>query len=295
MKNKVAVTGSCGFIGHWLVRGLKKRGYTVVGVDSLIGGTKEYANEADEFLLKDVRELTAGDLEGCKYVFHTAALPKINYSWEHPEETESVNVLGTVRVLLAAMPAGVEKVVYSSSSSVYGNQKTVPYHEDMAPNPLSPYAVQKLAGELYCEAYRMAKQIETASLRYFNVFGEEQRADNPYTGVLTIFREQYKKKEPLTVTGDGRQTRDFTFVGDVVEANIIAAEKGSGVYNVGTGMRYSINELADCFGGGRRYIPPRPAEAQTSLAQNLKLKNLGWKPTKGVREWISEKKRWTTQ
>ena len=286
--NKVAVTGSCGFVGHWLVRGLKKKGYYVVGIDNLVAGDEKYSTESDEFIKEDVRNILPESLAEVKYIFHLAALPRVPYSWEKPFLTNETNIEGTLRILELAKKVGA-KVVYSSSSSVYGLQKDFLFHEEMVPHPMSPYAVQKLAGEQYCEAYRMAGFVKTISLRYFNIFGEEQPADNPYTGVLTRFLGLKKKGEPLTIYGDGEQTRDFTWVGDIVRANIMAAEsKAEGVFNIGTGSRYSINEVADMVGGGKRYLEPRVGEPKHTLAHIQRAQLfIGWEPTINIKEWIS--------
>lgn len=287
MKTKVLVTGSCGFIGHHLVRRLIADGFYVIGIDNLVAGKAEYAHDSNLFRSISILELTPEDFEGVEYVFHLAALPRVPYSWERPELTNHVNIGGTVRVLESAKRAGVKKVIYSSSSSAYGNQKTLPLREDMVPNPLSPYAVQKLAAEYYCEAYRLAGLLETVSLRYFNVFGEEQPADNPYTGVLTRFLDLKKEKKALTITGDGEQTRDFTYVGDVVEANI-QAMKWSGVFNIGTGVRYSINEVAKMIGGETKYIEARKGECRHTLADNSKAREAGWEPKTDLKTWITK-------
>lgn len=288
--NKVLVTGSSGFVAHWLVRALKKRGYYVIGVDNLSDGLPEYAKDCNEFHEKDILDLTPKDFTKVKYVFHLAALPKINTSWDRPVETNKVNVEGTLNLLECARNAGVEKLIYSSSSSVYGEQPHWLLSEETTPHPVSPYAVQKLAAEYYCEVYRKAKLVKTVSLRYFNVFGEEQKADNPYTGVLTRFLDLKKKGEPLTIYGDGKQTRDFTYVGDVVEANIMAAEANTeGVFNIGSGARYSINEVAKMIGGKVKHLPPRPNEVTHTLAYITKAQmSFGWEPKVSIKSWIQK-------
>ena len=287
MKTKVLVSGSAGFIGHWLTRGLLKKGYHVIGLDNFVSGLQEYAKEPNEFIKMSVWQMGAEQLRDVKYVFHLAALPRVIDSWKNPEQTNNINVTGTVRLLECARQAGVEKVIYSSSSSVYGNNK-VPWVETQCPDTLSPYAIQKLAAEHYCEVYRTTKRVKTASLRYFNVFGEEQPSDNPYTGVLTLFLDRRQKGLPLAITGDGEQRRDFTYVQDVVSANILAAESQmEGVYNVGTGKNYSINEVADMVGGGKRYVEPREGEPRESLADITRIESFGWKPETSIKEWIS--------
>lgn len=283
---KVLVTGSAGFIGHHLVRKLKSLGYYVIGVDNLSNGTPTYAKEADYFQQKNVRSIYGGELYGVKYIFHLAALPRVPYSIEHPIETHETNVNETLELLITARDAGVEKVIFSSSSSVYGAQEEYPTPETAKTMPLSPYALQKLAAEQYCELFRSLYGMKTVSLRYFNVYGEEQRADNPYTGVLTKFLDLKKQGEALPIYGTGHQRRDFTYVGDVVEANILTAEKGEGIYNVGTGINYSINGIADAISENSLHLDARQGDPMTSLADNARLLNLGWEPKMELYHWL---------
>lgn len=284
----VLVTGSCGFIGHHLVRRLKSMGCEVTGVDNLSNGDEKYVKDCSTFLLKDINDVTPEDMEGIDTVFHLAALPRVPFSILNPRETHEANANGTLNLLLAARDAGVKKFVYSSSSAVYGNPDVFPSHEDLPTKPLSPYAVQKLTGELYAEVFRGVYELPTASLRYFNVFGEEQPADNPYTGVVTKFLDYKKSGRPLTIFGDGKQQRDFTYVGDIVTANIMAAEKGIGVYNVGTGKNTSILEVAEAVGGELEYLPERPGDPVLSQADNARLLLTGWKPTISILDWITQ-------
>lgn len=289
MQSKVLVTGSVGFLGHHLTKKLSSLGYHTIGVDNLSNGDEKYATLSDVFLQQDVGTLTADDLNGIDYVFHTAALPRVPYSIEHPIETHDSNVNQTLSLLIAARDAGVKKVIYSSSSSVYGGQNHYPSNEDDQTIPLSPYAVQKLTGELYTEVFRAVYGLPTASLRYFNIYGEEQRADNPYTGVLTRFLSMRAAKGLLTIYGTGEQRRDFTYVGDVVDANILAAEKGLGVYNVGMGKNYSINEVARAVGGVPIvYGDARRGDPMISLADNRRLLDLGWKPKMDLMTWLTK-------
>ena len=288
---KVLVTGSCGFLGHHLVKELKKRGFYVIGVDNLSGSTDEYANFADLFWKVDCGDLEAEDLKGIKWVFHTAALPRVPYSIEFPLETNHANVTETLKLLMAARDAKVEKFIYSSSSSVYGDQKEFPTSEEAHVSPLSPYAVQKLAAEHYTEVFREVYNLPTVSLRYFNLYGEEQRADNPYTGVITKFIQMNHENKHLTIFGDGEQRRDFTYVGDVVEANLLTAEKGLGVYNVGTGTNTSVKEIAEIISDQElSYLPPRLGDPKLSLADNKKLLTLGWTSTVDLKQWLRENK-----
>lgn len=283
---KVLVTGSCGFLAHHLVKKLRTQGHYIIGVDNLSNGDEKYSSLSDIFVKANVGDLQEEDLKGVDYVFHTAALPRVPFSIEYPLETHDSNVNQTLSLLIAARDAGVKKVVYSSSSSVYGGQDHYPSNEEDRTIPMSPYAVQKLAAELYCEVFRTVYGLPTASLRYFNIYGEEQRADNPYTGVLTIFRKLAEEGKVATIHGDGEQRRDFTYVGDVVDANILAAEKGLGVYNVGMGKNYSINEVARAIGGPMEHGEKRKGDPLVSLADNKKLLGLGWQPKMDLMTWL---------
>ena len=286
---KVLITGSCGFLGHHLVKKLDEIGFYTIGVDNLSNGDRKYAKYSEEFIWDDFGFLTPEDLEGIEWIFHTAALPRVPYSIEHPVETHDSNVNQTLSLLLAAKDAGVQKVIYSSSSSVYGGQTNFPTREEDRTIPLSPYAVQKLAAEQYCEVFRTVYGLPTVSLRYFNIFGEEQRADNPYTGVLTRFLDMKKNGSPLTIYGTGEQSRDFTYVGDVVMANIATAERGEGVYNVGTGKDYTINEIAHAVSDKIVYLPPRLGDPPKSLADNSRLRSIGWEPEMDILTWITSR------
>ena len=286
MKNKVLVTGSCGFIGHHLVKELKLRGFYVIGVDNLYGGDKKYADLSDEFLLKNWGDLTEDELLDVKWVFHLAAIPSVPYSIKNPQQTQKNNVDETLSLLLLSKKVGIEKFVFSSSSSVYGEQAKFPTDEKCQTIPISPYAVQKLCAEQYCEIFRKIYGLPTVSLRYFNVYGEEQRADNPYTGVITKFIKLKKQGEPLNIYGTGLQRRDFTYVGDVVDANILTAEKGEGVYNVGTGTNISINELASIISENIVHSESKLGDPLLSLANPIKLKELGWNPKMDLMSWL---------
>ncbi len=280
---KAVVTGGAGFIGAHLVAALKEKGFEVAVVDLKTGG--------------DIRK--PGDLEkvfaGADYVFHTAALPRVQYSIEHPIETHDTNITGTLNVLLAARDAGVKKVVYSASSSAYGEQKEMPLRESMPANPISPYALQKYAGELYCRMFSKVYGLPTVSLRYFNVYGPGADPSGAYALVIAKFIEMRKQGEPMTITGDGEQTRDYTHVSDVVEANLLAAESpkvGQGeVVNIGAGRNASVNRVAELIGGPVEYIPQR-LEPKDTLADNSLAKELlGWQPQVSLEGGIAELKK----
>ncbi len=280
---KAVVTGGAGFIGSHLVKALQKEGFEVAVIDATQGSD-----------IRDV-ELLKKTFAGAKYVFHCAALPRVQYSIEHPQETNEVNVGGTVAVLKAAKEAGVERVVYSASSAAYGNQDTMPLREDMPAYPISPYALQKYVGELYCRLFSEVYGLPTVSLRYFNVYGPGADPEGPYALVIAKFFQQRAEGKPMTITGDGAQTRDFTHVYDVVRANLLAAtsEKvGKGeIINIGFGKNASVNRVAELVGGPVVHIAPR-LEPHDTLADNTRAKELlGWEPQVTLEEGIAELKK----
>lgn len=281
-KSKVVVTGGEGFIGTHVAHELVSKGYEVEVVDIKSG--------------KDIRrdEDLQAAFVGATFVFHLAALPRVPYSLEHPVETHETNVTGTLKVLQAAKEAGVKRVVFSASSSAYGNQDAMPLTESMEARPMSPYALQKYVGEQYCALYSEVYGLETVSLRYFNVYGPGASAEGAYALVIAKFLEQRVQGKPMTITGDGTQTRDFTHVRDVVAANILAAiskNVGKGeVINIGAGKNASVKEVADLIGGEVAYIPAR-LEPKDTLADNTKAqKLLGWEPQVSLEEGIKELK-----
>jgi nucleoside-diphosphate-sugar epimerase len=289
---KHLVTGGAGFIGSNLVDALIERGDEVVVIDNLVAGKKENVHEKAVLHELDIRDLEAIKplFNGVDYVFHFAALPRVQFSIENPIDTHDVNVNGTLNILLAAKDAGVKKVVYSASSSAYGDQEEMPLKETMEPNPLSPYALHKYIGEMYCKIFSEIYKLPTVSLRYFNIYGKRQSLEGAYALVMGIFVRQLKAGEPMTITGDGEQRRDFTSVVDAVRANIMAAESGNvgqgEVLNIGRGKNYSVNELAKILGGETKHIEPR-IEPRETLADNSKAKELlGWKPTVELEEWL---------
>jgi UDP-glucose 4-epimerase len=229
-----------------------------------------------------------------EYVFHLAALPRVQPSIENPILYHDVNVNGMLNILVAARDAGVKKVIYSASSAAYGDQKEIPVHEEVKPNPMSPYALHKYIGELKVKLFHDIYGVPTVSLRYFNVYGKRQPIEGAYTLVMGIFARQRLANEPLTIVGDGEQRRDYVSVVDVVRANIMAAESekaGKGeVINIGVGNNYSVNEVAQMMGGEVVHIEPR-IEPRETLADNRRAKELlGWEPTVDLSEWIKEYK-----
>ena len=293
--SKCLVTGGAGFIGSHLVDALIEKGHEVLVIDNLSTGKKEYVNPKARFFELDLRELDKIKplFEGVDYVFHEAALPRIPLSIEKPLETNDINIKGTLNVLVAAKDAGVKKVIYASSSSVLGEEAALPMKEDAPCHPLNPYALQKYVGELYCKIFSDIYGLPTVSLRYFNVYGPRQPREGAHTPVIGIFLTQKKAGQPLTITGDGEQTRDFSHIFDVVRANILAMESdkvGRGeVINIGAGDNHSINEVAKMIGGETVHIPARPGEMRDTLADTTRAKELlGWQPEITLEEGIKK-------
>lgn len=250
MKDRVVVTGGAGFIGSHLVLQLLENGNEVVVIDNMITGKQEnlelFKNDV-EFLqvdINDTKKLTKV-FKDARYMYHVAAIPAVPKSIEDPLLTNRANIDGTVSVLVAAKDAGVQRVIFSSSASVYGNSGKLPKTEDTCPEPLTPYAVQKLAGEHYMQSFARFLNVEAVSLRYFNVFGPRQDAQSSYATVIPLFISTLLNGGVPEIHGDGTMTRDFIYVQDVVDANILAAqtEKASGIYNIASGKPVSVNEL----------------------------------------------------
>ena len=292
---KVAVVGGAGFIGSNIVDTLIDKGIKVIVLDNLSTGYRKNVNSKAELVECDIStssiDFLQKTLEGCEVVFHTAALARVQPSILEPVKFDKVNVNGTVNLLKACVEAGVKRVVYSASSSCYGNCDTFPTPESYPTNPLSPYGLQKYIGELYCKMFSQVYNIDTVCLRYFNVYGERMNFEGAYKLVIAVFAEQHKKGIPLTITNDGNQRRDFTYVKDVVEANILAAthkEQLSGdVFNIGNGNNFSVNEVTDIFGGEKHYFK-FVLEPFETLADNTKAKLiLGWKPKGNLKEWLT--------
>lgn len=291
---KAAVVGGAGFIGSNLVDALVERGDDVLIVDDLSTGYERNLNPRAALQRVDIAVDSEGltsALHGCEVVFLTAARPRVPRSIEDPVGTHAVNVTGALRVMKAAVDAGVRRLVYSSSSSVYGDQPTLPLTEDMAPGPLNPYACQKLMGEIYARNFAHIYGIETVCLRYFNVYGPRQVTEGAYRLVISIFMDQRSRGEPMTIHGDGQQTRDFTWVGDVVRANILAAESdrvGRGEpINIGAGAEVSVNRIAELIGGPVVYVPPRGFDERFKRAGIERARELlGWEPQVHIDEGL---------
>jgi UDP-glucose 4-epimerase len=300
---KMLVTGGAGFIGHHLVRALVERGDEVIVIDTFFEGKKpERIVPGARYEEIDILSTEALEARcaGVDTVFHTAAIPRVPYSIEHPVATTDVNITGTASVLTAAARAKVRRVVYSASGSAYGLQETLPLVETMPANPVNPYGLQKYVGELYAKLWADTYGIETVSLRYFNVYGPGIDPYGPYALAVGAFLLARKEGRPLTIFGDGTITRDYTHVRDVVAANILASESqkaGKGeVINIGAGRKMTIQALAELFvpenerATGIVYTAPR-IEAHDSEADNRKAKELlGWSPTIPLEEGIAELK-----
>ena len=295
---KIIVTGGAGFIGSNLVDTLIERGYKTHIIDNLETGKRENLSPKAVFYRADIRNYE--EIEpiffGAEYVFHTAALPRIQTAIKDPVPAHHTNTTGTLNVLRAAQKAGVKKLIYSSSSTIYG-RNPVPFCEEMKPDPLNPYAAQKLLGEYYCGNFSELYGLPTVILRYFNVYGPRQILEGPYTTAIGVFLQQLKNKKPLTVVADGGdKTRDFTHIKDVVCANILAMESPkvgkAEIINIGAGKNYTIKELAGLFGGRIEIIPARKGETVTHLADNSRARELlGWSPTISLPEGVLELKK----
>lgn len=296
-KEKVVVTGGAGFIGSHIADALIKEGLDVHVIDNLSNGKEENLNKKVIFHKVDICNFSQIKpiFEGAKYVFHEAALPRVQFSIEKPIESNEANVTGTLNVLVCAKDAGVKRVMYAASSSAYGDQDVMPLVEAMNANPKSPYGLQKYIGEMYLRLFYQIYGLETVSLRYFNVYGPRQNPDGAYALVIGKFLKQLKAGGPMTITGDGTQTRDFTSVYDVVNANLLAMKSskvGKGeVINIGAGNNYSINEVAKMIGGKIEHIAPRLEPHDTLASNKLALKLLGWKPKVKLADGIKELKK----
>ena len=296
-KQKAIVTGGAGFIGSHLVSELVRRGFDVHVVDNFAGGRMEKRIHPratyHEIDIRDYDKL-APIIAGALYVFHEAALPRVQFSIEHPQETFSVNVDGLVSVLRASHEGGVKRVILAASSTAYGDQTKMPLSEDLPAQPKSPYGLQKYIGELSCRLWSEVYGLGTVSLRYFNVYGSNFDPNGPYALVIGKFLLQNSEGQPLTITGDGTHTRDFTNVRDTVNANMLAMESdkvGKGeVINIGAGRNVSVNEVATMIGGPVVHVEPRLEPAHT-LADIRKARELlGWEPTIKLEDGIAELK-----
>lgn len=290
------VTGGAGFIGSHLAEALLVRGDRVRALDNLSTGKRSNIPKGAELFEIDITNLHSirPAFEGVDGVFHCAALPRVPFSIDHPVESHAANINGTLNVLVAARDAKVKRLVYSASSSAYGDSPVLPQVETELPRPKSPYGLQKYVGEHYARLFAELYGLETVSLRYFNVYGPRMAAEGAYVTVLSIFLRQRTAGQKLTVTGNGTQTRAFTHVRDVVDANLRAMESpkvGRGeVLNIGGGKNYSVNAVAELIGGPVEHIAPR-VEPHDSLPDTSRATELlGWRSTVRFPEGVAELK-----
>lgn len=303
------ITGIGGFIGSSIARSLLERGQQVRGVDNFSTGKRENISEIVDRI--DFREADILNLDamhqacnGVDFVFHEAAIPSVPKSVKDPLGSNQANIDGTVNVLVAARDAKVKRVVYAASSSAYGDTPTLPKHEEMKPDPISPYAVAKLASEHYMTSFYRCYGLETVSLRYFNIFGPRQDPSSPYSGVLAKFITSMLRGEQPTIFGDGEQSRDFTYIDNAVAANLLACEApkdqvAGQVFNVATGRRLSLNETLQLlreltgYSGQPKYGAERKGDIKHSLADISRAEAaLGYKPSVHFEEGLRRTVGW---
>ncbi|MBI4122939.1 MAG: NAD-dependent epimerase/dehydratase family protein [Parcubacteria group bacterium] len=298
---KVLVTGGAGFIGSHLTDRLIQKKHRVVVLDNLSTGRKKNVNKQAVFVRGDIRNLAFVSRvfrkEKPSGIFHLAALPRVPLSVADPIGTSEVNIAGTLCVFKAALDAKVKRIVFASSSSVYGDQKTLPLRENMMPHPVSPYGLQKWVGEQWAKMFSSLYGLPVISLRYFNVYGPRIDFDSDYSLVIGKFLRMRREGKPLSVFGDGTQTRAFCYVDDVVEATIKAMTaktlKGGEIVNVGAADSHSVNELVNLLGGPKMYLPKRAGDVEHTRA-DLKLAKayLAWEPKVSFAEGVERTKKW---
>jgi len=291
------VTGGAGFIGSNLVDKLIELGHRVIAIDNESSECHDqfYWNEKAQNYKYDIcdYDLIAPLFDKVDYVFHLASDARIQPAIVNPKKSIESNILGTTNVIELSRKNNIKRFIYSSTSSAYGKNNTVPNVEDQHPDPLTPYSSAKVFGEHLCKIYSSLYNLNTISLRYFNVYGNRQPLKGQYAPVVGLFLRQRIEGVPLTIVGDGEQKRDFTHISDVVNANIIAAIQYlpdscyGQVYNIGTGKNYSINQIAGSISSLVKFVPERPGESRITLANNDKAKEIfGWYPTVDLLDWI---------
>jgi len=296
---KILVTGGAGFIGSRLVDKLIKKGHKVIVIDNLSTGKRENLNPEAKFHNLDICQLEKIKLlfRNLDYVFHFAAIPRVPLSIEDPLKTSEVNIMGTLNVFKAAIDSKVKRIIFASSSAVYGNQKELPLREGIIPKPISPYGLQKLIGEKFGKLFTQLYGVPIISLRFFNVFGPRIDFDSDYSLVIGKFLKQKSEGKPLTIFGDGKQTRGFCYVADVVEATILAVEseklRGGEIINISSEESQTINFLAKLIRGKVQYLPPRPGDVLHTKADiTLAKKLLHWQPKISFEQGLEKTKKW---
>ena len=300
------VTGGAGFIGSHLTEELVRRGHSVRVVDSLITGKRRNLDHVSgvDFLEGDLADMNVARraVEGMQYVLHQAAIPSVPRSVKDPVTSNRANIDASLNILVAARDAGVKRLVYAGSSSAYGNTPTLPKREDMRPNPLSPYALQKLVAEQYCQMFTQLYGFETVTIRYFNVFGPRQDPGSPYSGVISLFSTALLEGRQPIIYGDGEQTRDFTYVANVVDGVLRACDAPNAageVINVACGTRISLNDLLRVMNGILKtnikpiYKEARAGDVEDSQADIAKAKTLlGYTPLVSIEEGLKRTIDW---
>jgi UDP-glucose 4-epimerase len=300
MSRKFVITGGAGFIGSHLAESLAKENDVVVIDDLSTGKTENLTGMGVRFLkgsITNIRLLNKS-FQDADCIFHLAAIASVKKSIDQPLLTNKVGIEGTLKVLLAARDAGVQRVVLASSAAVYGSSPQLPKKEDMIPEPISPYAISKLAGEHYAQVFQEIYGIETVSLRYFNVFGPRQDPSSQYSGVISRFISALIAGEKPIIYGDGEQTRDFVYVKDVVKANILASRSGTGIFNIASGKSTSLNSLAAIIAKiiGKKvdlsYETARPGDIRHSLADISRARSLDYFPDYSIEDGLKETIKW---
>lgn len=300
---KALVTGGAGFIGSHIATHLQQQRHQVCVLDNLSTGKRAnlaHLGQEVELIKGDIRDQETLErcIRGCEVVFHQAAVVSVPYSVEHPQETHDVNLQGTLNVLQAACKQGVRRVVYACSAAIYGEDPELPKKETMAPSPIAPYGLEKIAGEYYLNIFSKLYNVEAVSLRYFNVFGPRQDPGSPYSGVISIFVDRVLAGQTPLIFGDGEQSRDFIFVDNVVQANLLAADlpQADGrCYNIACGQRTTLNDLLRMLGRiiGKeitpQYAEARAGDIRDSVADISRARaELGFEPSIGVEEGLRQ-------
>jgi UDP-glucose 4-epimerase len=294
-KYRCLITGGAGFIGSTIADMLLSEGHCVTILDNLSTGEISNINPQAKFYMCDIdldpQKQINSYFENVNYVFHCAALPNVQYSIDHPKESNDTNVNTTIKTLIACLENKVNKIIYSGSCSVYGNAENIPTRETDKIIPLSPYALQKYIGEQYCELYHKIYHMPYVILRYFNVYGERMSDKGAYVSVLSRFIKCYENNQPLNITNNGEQKRDFVYVKDVVKANYLAMlndKCNSQIINIGSGINHSINSIADAFNKPKKYGEKRIEPLETLADINNARLILNWYPETDVIDWIKQ-------